>query len=33
MTFSYIVIEACGLGSVGLMIWFLIEFFKGKDEQ
>ena len=32
MTFSYIVIEACGLGSVGLMVWFLIEFFKGEDE-
>lgn len=34
MTFSYVVIEACGLGSIGLMVWFLIQmFFKKEDEQ
>lgn len=34
MTFSYIVIEACGLGSIGLMVWFFVEFLRStKNEE
>lgn len=33
MSFSYIVIEACGLGSIGLMVWFFVQLFKNEDEQ
>ena len=30
MSFSYIVIEACGLGSICLMAWFIVKFFKSE---
>lgn len=34
MDFGYIVIEACGLGSIGLMVWFFVEFLRStKNEE
>ena len=33
MDFGYIVIEACGLGSIGLMVWFFVQLFKNDGES